>query len=305
MKNFKFPRPERGGRIALAIAAAGALLMGTAACSVSTPVDQAALIYHGGLHAKDFKKYIPAGTRTGGKGANDDEYRYPVNSRDYQFLDNTPGAERGAIEVLAKGGIKMTVQGAVYFTLNDKEDILRKFHEQIGTAFGPTDHGLDKWNDMLAKYIGVPVENALDRVTLDYTVDDLTGDAAKKNEWQKKAAEQIVKSIEQVTGGEPYFCKPNYKPNSSDDCGQFSISLNQAQPPSSISDAKADSAAQATRNSTQQSQAQSQADLIKLYGVQGFLQLQQLQLLRDAMNKGNIPFLPVPAGGSINYTPAK
>lgn len=287
-------------RLRNALGVVGISMVALTGCTVSTPVDQAALVYHGGHHAKTFKKYFPAGTREGGKGANDDEYRYPVNSRDFQFdVESVAGRERGPIEVLAKNGIKMTVTGAVYFTLNDKKEILQKFHEQIGTNYGPTDHGLDKWNDMLAKYIGVPVENALDRVSLNYTVEELTGDPTKKNEWQAAAAKQIVDSIKQVTGGEPYFCKPNYKPNSDDTCGEFSISLNQAQPPTNITEANADAAAQAKRNSTATNSAETQKGLIALYGVQGYIQMQQLDLMRQALVKGNVPFLTVPQGGSI------
>lgn len=274
-------------------------------CAVSTPIDQAAVIYKDGYGDKKFDKCIPAGKRVD-VGANIKEFRYPVNSRDFQFAgDDVAGKERAPIEVLAKGGIKMTVSGAVYFTLNDNCDVLRQFHEQVGTNYGPGTEGLSRWNDMLAKYIGVPVENALDRVTLDYSVEELTGDAAKKNAWQAAAAKQIVESIKQVTGSQPYFCKPGYKPGGGDDCGQFSISLNQAQPPQQISDAKADKAAQDLRNQNQQTQAEAQAALIKTFGVEGYLRLQEQQLMRDALNKGNIPFLPIPAGGTINYTPTK
>jgi hypothetical protein len=306
--NFK---SRAGRRVGAALAAAGILVLATG-CTERLPSGMTEIVYHGGLHAKDFKKCIPAG-QNGGVSANDATYRYPVNSRDYQFATNTDGAERGSISVLSSDGLTMTVNGAVYFTLNDDCKVLQKFHELVGTAAGAEDGRTDgvgalndtNWNKMLTKYIGVPVENALDRVTLGYTSTQLVSDKTAKAEWQAAAAKQIKDSIAQVTGGEPYFCKPNYKPNSGDECGEFSIQLNQATPPQQIIDANADKVAATTRASSQQAQAKSQADLIKLYGVQGYLQLQQLQLLRDAMNKGNIPFLPVPAGGSINYTPTK
>lgn len=289
-------------RVIVAFGIGGAALLALTGCTSRTPIDQAELVYHGGLHAKNFKHCIAAGG-SGSVGANDTTVRYPVNSRDFQFQDDTAGAERGHINVLAKGGQQMTVQGAVYFTLNDKCDILQKFHEQIGTNYGPSGDGLPtKWNDLLAKYIGVPVENALDRVSLDYTMDDLIGNAAKKNAWQDAASKQIAESIKAVTGGEPYFCKPNYKPGGKDDCGQFSIQLNQAQPPQQVTEANADAAAAAKRNESQTKTSETQAGLIKIFGIQGYLELQRQQLMRDALNKGNIPFLPIPAGGSINYT---
>jgi hypothetical protein len=292
-------------RVALAAVIAVGLAVGLSSCTSRLPIDQAAVVYHGGMHTKDFKHCIAAG-KNGDVGANDSEYRYPVNSRDFQFdTDKVSGRERDPITVLAKGGVQMTVTGAVYFTLNDNCEVLQKFHESIGTNYEPGTDGLQKWNDMLAKYIGVPVENALDRVTLDYTMDELIGNAEKKNDWQKRAAEQIVTSIKQVTGGEPYFCKPNYKPNKNDDCGQFSISLNQAQPPAEVAAANADSAAAAKRVATAQSQAAAQAALIKQFGVDGFLELQRLQLLRDMMNNGKITMYPVPTGSSVNITPTK
>lgn len=304
-------RAARPGRIVLAFLAAAGILAAASGCTARLPIGMSEVVYHGGLHSKDFKKCIPAG-QNGGVSANDSEYRYPVNSRDFQFI-NADGAERAPISVISKDGIQMTVAGAVYFTLNDNCDVLRKFHEQVGTTMGAQEGKTDgngalsdeNWKKMLVKYIGVPTENALDRVTLNYTSTELIGDPTKKNEWQAAAAKQIEESIKQVTGGEPYFCKPNYQPNKGDDCGDFSIQLNQAQPPDQIVAANADKVAAATRAASQQAQAQTQADLIKLYGVQGYLQLQQLQLLRDAMNKGNIPFLPLPNGGIVNYTPTK
>lgn len=304
-------KSRAGRRVGAALAGIAILAVATG-CTDRLPSGSTEIVYHGGWHAKDFKKCIPAGTN-GDVGSNDATYRYPVNSRDYQFASNTNGAERDSISVLSSDGLTMTVNGAVYFTLNDDCGTLQKFHELVGTAMGASDGRTDgvgaltdeKWNQMLTKYIGVPVENALDRVTLSYSSTQLVSDKVAKAEWQKAAAAQIVESIKQVTGGEPYFCKPNYKPNSGDSCGEFSIQLNQAQPPSQIIDANADKVAAATRAASQQAQAQSQKDLIALYGVQGYLQLQQLQLLRDAMNKGNIPFLPIPNGGTINYSPTK
>lgn len=294
---------------ALAVGLGAVMLLAMTGCAVSTPIDQAAVIYADGHGDKKFTKCIPAGKREDA-GVNYKSFRYPVNSRDFQFADDqVQGRERGPVEVLAKGGIKMTVQGAVYFTLNDKCDILRQFHEQVGTTFNAKDDSnedgtgaltADMWNKMLAKYIGVPVENALDRVTLDYTEQELTGDAKKKNEWQAAAQKQIVDSITQVTGGTEYFCKPGYKGDGKDDCGQFSISLNQAQPPSNISEARSDAAANAERTKNQQTQANTQAELIKTFGIQGYLELQQQQLWRDMMNKGGIQFVPIPAGGALN-----
>jgi regulator of protease activity HflC (stomatin/prohibitin superfamily) len=301
----KMNKNKRGGKlIAVGLLAVGALML--TGCSISTPIDQASVVYKDSKH-HDFVKVVPAGKREGGIPAQMKEYRYPVNSRDFQFAANTEGAERAPIEVIAKGGVKMTVSGAVYFTLNDNPEILRQFHEQVGTTFHATDGEGDAlspkdWNAMLAKYIGTPVENALDRVSLEYTSEELTSDVTKKNEWQAAAQKQINTSINEVTGGTPYFCKPNYKPGKDDDCGVFSIQLNQAQPPQSISDAKADAAAQTIRNNSAADAQQAQKNAIAIFGVQGYLQQQQLQLMREALAKGNVPFLPVPAGGSINYT---
>lgn len=308
MKNIFKSRAAR--RVGVALGAVG-LTIALTSCTARLPIGQAAVIYHGGLHSKDFKHCIGAG-KNGGVSTNDAEYRYPVNSRDFQF-DTVQGAETTPITVIAKDGIAMTVKGAVYFTLNDKCEILQKFHEQVGTTMGAEDGRTDglgalsdaNWNKMLAKYIGVPTENALDRVTLNYNSTELVGDPVKKNAWQESAAKQIVESIKQVTGGEPYFCKPNYQPNKNDDCGSFSIQLNQAQPPDQIVAANADKVAAATRAASQQNQAVAQAQLIKTFGVEGFLELQRQQFWRDALNKGGIQFIPVPAGGSINYTPTQ
>lgn len=309
MKKIFKGRAARPVRVALAACVAVGLAVGLSSCTARLPIGQAAVIYHGGMHSKDFKHCIGAG-KNGSVGTNDAEYRYPVNSRDFQF-DTVEGKERDPITVISKDGIAMTVKGAVFFTLNDKCEILQKFHEQVGTTMGAESgrtEGLGalsdaNWNKMLGKYIGVPVENALDRVTLNYNSTELVGDPAKKNQWQSDAAKQIVESIKQVTGGEPYFCKPNYQPNKNDDCGSFSIQLNQATPPDQIIAANADKVAAATRAQSQQSQAETQKQLIATFGVQGYLQLQQQQLYRDMLNKGGITFYPIPVGGSINLTP--
>lgn len=285
------------------------LMVVLSACSyANTSPAQNALVYAGGWNDQKFKKCTDSSKREG-IGETDKVYYYPSNQRDFQFApESEPNREREPISTVSKDSATLYVSGIANFSLNTNCDILRSFHEKIGTNYGPQDGGeLSKWNDMLRKYVGVPLENAIDNASKDYDWKKLAYDPTTRAEWQKKVATQFTASVNQLTGNKEYFCNPGFSGDG--DCGDITVTLNQPTPDQKVLDATNDAIAQKERTQAQNdrinSEMAAQKNLIALLGVQGYLEYQNQQMLRDALAKGNVPFVPVPQGGTINYTPVK
>lgn len=266
----------------------------------------------GGHASKVFLRCVPSNTNLG-RGHSDDEYKYPTDTRYYEW--GRDGAEsKDPITVVTKDNVTMTVVGTFNFALNtscgnkDKDGnydggVIRKFHEQIGLRAGANGDEIPKdWNSILAQYVAQPLNRALDNATKNYTWLELYGNQAKKAEWQRQVGLLMTQYVQDQTH-EDYFCNPDFR--GSGDCGQPTLTVQQPVPPANIqaalNDAQAaiqENAANEARVKSNKSEAAAIAELVKVLGPEGFV-------LYQAIKDKQITVVPIPQGGAINVTPPK
>jgi hypothetical protein len=292
-------------RILIALFTVFALIIGASGCStVSTEPDEVALHYSGGsFSSKNFKNCVDASTRNT-DGAGDKHYIYPKGQRTYSFT-GAEGSERGPMAVTT-GSQELQVPGFVTFTLNTDCDVLREFHEKVGNKYKAYKDG-GGWDDFLNDYIAVPLSATLnkaagsietpDGATRDQNWELLYNDTATQNEFEDYVKENLPDEIEQTLGGtdgaqfitvnDVAIAKPEID-------GDLKESLK------SKETARIDADAQKERNVQSRTQYETIEDCLDTgLGEQG------CTLIFLSQNGADIPFLPVPQGGGVNYAPTQ
>ena len=253
---------------------------------------------------------------SGYNGPGDRHYLYPAGQRTYKFGGNTEeeakaaGNDSPAIKVV-KDNITLSLSGTVTFNLNTDCEVLKQFHQQIGVKkWGSKSHpawisdGGDEdysgWNAMLDVYIEQPLQRA--------ATDALQGDNSSylslyngegRASFEQAIQQDLPSSVESLAGG-PYFVN-------------FKVQIQKPDIPDSVASsltakevAKAQNEAQKIANQTVQTELESIKALVAVLGQQGYidyqrnkLSAQQLDLLKEAIAKGDIGILPVPTGTSM------
>jgi hypothetical protein len=107
--------------------------------TLDSGVEDLTLRYGGGItEEKAYKGMIEPGTTNQfvfGSGTGDDLYHYPRTQRSW-IAGETEGVDRPPVEVVTADGVRMKVDYALYFRLNPQEEVLRRFHEDIGLKEG-------------------------------------------------------------------------------------------------------------------------------------------------------------------------
>jgi hypothetical protein len=286
--------------------------------TASTGPDQIALHYKGGAFTSErFSDCIPASKRVF-DGPGDGHFSYPRSQTNFVF--DAVGGDAGPVTFVTKDGIEMTVEGVANFLLNTNCNTLeidgttypggalQRFHELIGKRYVAymTEDGLrsDGWRQMLAIYIGRPLDTAIDRAGQSYTYAELYTDPIKKAEWEQSVLDQLPGLVDRQTDGDISFFE------------SFAITLQKPEPPQSIKDelVKQQAAVAAARAAQAEAEARAAAALaqvevekaeakkiqarVEVLGQQGFLQ-------QYAIDHGLNPFQPstnslINGGGGIS-----
>jgi len=259
-------------------------------CSVSVPPDKAGLEYNAGPFSST--SFDACGNGRMWHGPGDKVYTYPIGQRTYQFDEN---GDTGALKVVSKDNLELTVEGVATFSLNGSCDTLRKFHEEIGLKYKAYED--EGWEKMLRVYIGAPLDRALDQVSKKYKWIDLYSNPEVKKEWETEVGAAVAAQVN-ATAGDNYFCSPAYTDKG--ECGSFLLTLQQPVPPENVraslaaaQQAVQDNQTQANRNKQIQTELKALRDLVKVLGPNG-------AILYQAIKDGRIKVVPVPAGGNIN-----
>ncbi len=275
----------------------GLMLMGTGCSTVSTEPDEAALHYSGGsFSSKNFKDCIsPSDRQYDGPG--DTHYIYPAGQRTFSFT-GAEGSEASPIAVTT-GSQEVLVGGFVTFTLNTDCETLRDFHEKVGMKYKAYKDG-GGWDDFLNDYIAVPLNATLNEAA--GAIKAPEGQTADQN-WYllytkadtQRAFEEYVKAnlpteIEQTLGED--FITVNAvsisKPTVSE---ALKAKL------SAVEEARLDNVAQKERNAQVRTQFDTISDCLKTG-----LDAENCTLIFLSQSGAEIPFLPIPQGGAVNYS---
>lgn len=274
-----------------------AMLFVMSGCSsVSTEPDQVALHYSGGsFSSKKFKGCVDASNREW-DGPGDAHYVYPKGQRTFSFT-GAKGSEQGPVNVTT-GSQEVGVGGFVTFTLNTDCKTLREFHEKVGKKYGAYEDG-GGWGDFLADYIAVPLNATMNEAAGSITTPE--GQSADQNwyllytkatvqkEFEKYVKDNLPDEIE-ATLGEKFITVNEVsisKPTVSD---TLKDSL------ASVEEVRLENEAQKQRNSKALTQYKTLSECLAT-GIGE----QACTLIFLSQNGANIPFLPVPQGGAVNY----
>jgi hypothetical protein len=280
-------------RTVMALFAAIALLVGASGCGsvVKTGQDYQAVWYEDGeLSAQKFKDCVDPAVRDR-KGLGDKFYFYPVGDRTFSFTGR-PGSESGPVTIKTKDSQEMSVLGFIQFELTTDCEVLRKFHEQIGLKYGAyfDDNGKSAgWGEFLNDYFAVPLNSIMDKAGLQQNWNDLYSNSASVTTFEKYVVDNLGAEIESNLPAGFINVK--------------AVSIETPNPSEGLrknlearENAKAEKQVQDEKNKVRESKYAGAAECMKVFTKEQCLVL-------ELAEKGDIPFYPVPQGGSINVTP--
>lgn len=288
-------------RIAIILAGLFLALPIFSACStVSTEPDEVALHYSGGeFSSKKFQACVDASSRDR-SGPGESYYVYPKGQRTFSFTGKQ-GAESNPIAVTT-GSQEVLVGGFVTFTLNTDCKALREFHEKVGKKYEAYKDGKDGkgWREFLNDYIYVPLNATLNnaagaiKVPAGASAEQnwyllYTSDATRKD-FEKYVKENLPDEIKS-TLGENFITVNAVSISKPDISDGLKASLSKKE------QARLENDAQKQQNE----KVRTQFDTIRDCLATG-LDKQSCTLIYLSQNGGNIPFVPVPQGGSVNYS---
>lgn len=274
-----------------------ALMALASGCStVSTQPDEVALHYKGGaISSQKFANCVDASDRNF-DGPGDGHYVYPKGQRTFSFT-GAEGSERGPMPVTT-GSQEVLIPGFVTFTLNTDCETLRKFHEKIGNKYKAYKDG-GGWDDFLNDYIAVPLSSTLNEAATSIETPEggdknqnwylLYTDAQTQRAFEAFVKDNLPAEIEQTLGED--FITVNAVSISKpavDDALKKSLA--------GVEQARLDNEAQKQKNETALTQYKTIGECLKTG-----LGQQQCTLIFLAQTGADIPFLPLPEGGDINY----
>lgn len=267
--------------------------------TLSSGVEDLTLRYGGGItEEKDYKGMLEPGTTNQfvfGSGAGDELYHYPRTQRSWVFAQgaqNNPSVDRGAVQIVTKDGVRMAVDGAIYFRLNPSEDVLRKFHEDIGLktqAWTP-----EGWNRMLGTYFDQPIVRQIEAVGLQFTSGELRSEEGKRQEFARLVRDRATQEIERVVGG-PYFCGPEQG-----GCGDLSFEVGRPE----LVNKKIIEAEESKREAALRADAQRERNretLTRLDAVREEVDVlgPEAYALIRAIESGKVTFMQLPDNGQV------
>ncbi len=275
------------------------LMLAMSACGMaSSKINELCLVYTGGLtQDAEFEKLLPPGSNNNSIGMGSTAYCYKIDQRSYIASAKDGAGDTGPVEVVSKDTTRMGVEYQLYFTLNQEEEILREFHENLGVKTEAwTEEG---WRQLLLEYFEPQIERALESAALNYSWRDLYSSEATRKEFQNTVIANVKTNLKEVIGND-YFCGPEYA-TSGDECGDFKFTVGKPYPMNAdiVSAVESEQTAAAATNAQAQKNAQIEAKvlgdqkLVDLYGSDG-------ALLYKAIESGKVQIMVVPKDGNIS-----
>lgn len=273
-------------------------LAGSACGLASSAVNEVCLIYEGGItQDKEFRGILEPGATNNSIGVGSDTYCYRIDQRTYIAGDpNRARVDTQPVVVVSDDDVQLATDYQLYFTLNQDEEILRRFHENLGVKTQAwTELG---WIQLLQEYFAPQIDRAMEAAALGHNWRDLYGSEETRREFQTETVANLKRNIFEVIGDD-YFCGPAYQ-GPGDDCGDFTFTVGKPTPTNAeiIAAVEAEQQAAAATIAQEQENARIRAELeverelVELYGAQG-------ALLREAIKSGKVTFYAIPSDGSV------
>lgn len=259
----------------------------------SSEINERCLIYSGGIvEDKAYTGVLEPGATAEPIGFGSSTYCYRIDQRSY--IGAAEGGDTRSVEVASNDDVRLVVDYQLYFKLNQDEETLRKFHENLGVKTEAWED--DGWRQMLREYFEPQIARAMEKAALNHDWRDLYGSEEARLAFQQETVGNLRGNIRDVIGDD-YFCGPAYD-GPGTECGAFTFTVSKPVPtnPSIIESveaeqrAKADTLAQEQENQRIAKELEAERTLVELYGSDG-------ALLREAIRSGQVQIMVVPEGG--------
>jgi hypothetical protein len=279
------------------------VLLVSGACGFAdTQINEIGLMYEGGItQNKDYKGILRPGATMESIGYGTTVYRYRIDQR--SFIADDEGGDTGPVAVVS-GDQRMLVEYQLYFTLNQEEETLKAFHENLGvkTEAWKT----DGWQQLLNEYFKPQIERALEAAALQFDWSDLRASEETRRQFNTVTAQLVKQNLREVIGGE-YFCGPGYQ-EPGDECGDFTFTVGKPELVNAdlISAIEAEqvavrrTAAQAQENERIRMELEAERERIAAYGpdMAGLLRLAESgKVPQIIVGPGGVSVAAPPAGG--------
>lgn len=263
-------------------------------CYAKTDPNHQGLHYKGGpFSATKFANCFGTSVRNM-DGPADKHYYYPAGQRTFSFTGHS-GSEAKPIAVTDKNGQEVYIPGYVTFTLTSDCTLLRQFHERLGLKYhayadkGDSDQP-EGWSNLLNDYLDTPLQQAMNKAAQDApSWKALYTDTATQQQFEVDVKSSLPDLVTSALGG-------NY----------ITINAVQITKPEVSQGLKDGIAAAQEAILAKQAQQQQNKTVISKYAtikdcLKTGLSESSCTLIFLEQSGANIPFLPVPQGGSINY----
>jgi hypothetical protein len=261
-------------------------------------INELCLIYSGGtFEEKNYKGLLEPGSTAKSVGVGSSTYCYKTDQRSYIANNNKGARDVAQPEVVSKDDVRLTVPYQLYFTINQDEDILREFHENLGVKTDAWKE--DGWKQLLREYFEPQIERALEAAALQSNWRDLYASEEARISFNAATISSLKKNIKEVIGND-YFCGPKYTGEGSE-CGDFTFTVGKPTPVNgdivaaieSEQTAAANVIAQEQKNEQIRKELEAKRELVELYGPQG-------ALLYEAIKSGKITFMVIDGEGNVS-----
>lgn len=274
------------------------LISVAASCGLaSSKINELCLVYTGGLtQDAEFEKLLPPGSNNNSIGMGSTTYCYNIDQRSYIATNAEGKGDTVAVEAVSQDTTRMGVEYQLYFTINQDEEVLREFHENLGVkteAWTP-----EGWRQLLIEYFEPQIERAIEAAALNYPWRALYSSEETRREFQNTVVKNVKTNLNEVIGGD-YFCGPEYA-KEGDECGDFKFTVGKPYPLNgdivaaveSEQTAAAATAAQEQKNAQILAQVNGERELVELYGPEG-------AVLLEAIRSGKVQTFVIAPDGSV------
>lgn len=286
----------------IVIALVGILIFGASSCGLaSSKINELCLVYTGGItQDAEFEQLLKPGSNNNSIGMGSTPYCYKIDQRSYIANADENKGDTAPVEVVSKDTTRMGVEYQLYFTLNQDENILREFHENLGVKTEAwTDEG---WRQLLVEYFEPQIERSLESAALNYNWRDLYSSEETRKEFQSTVIANVKKNLNEVIGND-YFCGPEYT-TAGDKCGDFKFTVGKPYPKNedivgaveSEQTAAAATNAQAQKNAQIEAEVNGQRQIVELWGADN-------ATILEAIKSGKVGMFIIGNDGELSVTP--
>lgn len=270
-----------------------AVLVMTGCGLAGSETNEIGLVYEGGMvQDKTYRGILKPGSTSNSVGLGSEVYRYRIDQRSY--IAGKDG-DTAPVQVVSKDDVRMLVDYQLYFTLNQAEKVLKKFHERLGRKTDAwTEEG---WDKMLREYFAPQIERSLESAALQHNWRDLYGSENARRQFQDQTVAALKTAIKTVIGDD-YFCGPSY--DGHNDCGDYTFTVGKPTPVNADivtaieaeQKAVAQTIAQEQTNQRIAKELEAERNLVALYGP-------QWAVLREAVRSGKLQSIILDPTGRV------